>query len=122
MIAQCSLKFLTKQRLLGEDELKWTSKLMGLDFKIQFRPGLKNEVADALLRQMMYTGVSMVQPRVWETIEAEIQQDCPMQAIVQGLLHGSIAFFGICLEARTPILSRKSGYSDEIFSDSSPIS
>ena len=31
---QRSLKFLTEQRLLGEDQLRWTCKLIGFDFEI----------------------------------------------------------------------------------------
>ena len=31
---QKSLKFLSDQRVLGEEQFKWTSKLMGLDFEI----------------------------------------------------------------------------------------
>lgn len=39
-----SLKFLTEQRLLGEDQFKWTSKLSGFHFEIRFRPRLPNDV------------------------------------------------------------------------------
>jgi len=31
-----SIEFLTKQRLWGDDHIKWTSKLIGLDFEIQY--------------------------------------------------------------------------------------
>ena len=61
MTDQRSLKFLSDQRLMGDDQLKWTSKLLGLDFEIQYRPGLENKAADALSRQMMYQAISVVQ-------------------------------------------------------------
>ena len=45
---QRSLKFLTEQQVLGDDQFKWMTKLMGLDFEIQYKPGLENRGADAL--------------------------------------------------------------------------
>ena len=41
---QKSHKFLTKQRVMGEEYFRWTSKLMGLDFEIQYRPEKENGV------------------------------------------------------------------------------
>jgi len=32
-----SLKFLTEQRILTEEQFKWASKLIGYDFEIRFR-------------------------------------------------------------------------------------
>ena len=55
---QKSLKFLTKQRVMGEEYFRWTSKLMGLDFEIQYRPGKENGVADALSRKMTFSALS----------------------------------------------------------------
>ncbi|RDX90216.1 putative mitochondrial protein, partial [Mucuna pruriens] len=49
-----SLKFLTKQRLMGEEQFKWTSKLMGFDFNIRYKPSCENGVADALSSRMTY--------------------------------------------------------------------
>lgn len=48
-----SLKFLTEQRVLGEEQFKWTSKLMGFDFEIRYKPGNDNRVANALSRRMI---------------------------------------------------------------------
>ena len=41
MMDQRSLKFLIDQRLLGEDQFRWTCKLIGFDFEIQYRLGLE---------------------------------------------------------------------------------
>lgn len=67
---QKSLKFLTEQRVMGEEYFRWTSKLMGLDFEIQYRPGKENGVADALSRKMTFSALSSVhfeQLKDWET-------------------------------------------------------
>lgn len=45
---QKSLKFLTEQRVLGEEQFKWTSKLMGLDFEIKYKHGCEKRL------QMLY--------------------------------------------------------------------
>ena len=79
---QKSLKFLTDQRLLGEDQLKWTAKLMGLDFEIRYRPGFENRAADALSRQMMYGAISALHPNIWQQIDEEVQQDPHLSKIV----------------------------------------
>ena len=79
---------------MGEDQVKWTSKLIGLDFEIRFRPRLENKVADALSRHMMYSTVSVVHSDLWETIAAEINEDTALQQIIKGLLQGSGDFLG----------------------------
>lgn len=48
---QKSLKFLTEQRVLGEEQLRWISKLPGYDLEIQYKPGKDNSAADALSRR-----------------------------------------------------------------------
>ena len=63
---QKSLKFLTDQRLLGEDQLKWTAKLLGMDFEIRYRPGFENKAVDALSRQMMFGAISRLEPGIWQ--------------------------------------------------------
>jgi len=47
--------------MLGEDQLKWTSKLLGLNFEVKYRPGRDNSIVDVLSRQMMLQGLSVVQ-------------------------------------------------------------
>jgi len=88
---QKSLKFLTEQRLLTEEQFKWASKLIGYDFEIRFRPGKENQVADALSRREYFRAVSMFQTDEWETWEKEIQQDVKLISLIQELLVNSKA-------------------------------
>ncbi|WVZ14456.1 hypothetical protein V8G54_012022 [Vigna mungo] len=72
---QKSLKFLTDQRLLTEQQFKWAFKLIGYDFEIRFRPGKENSVADALSRRQYFMAMSLFQTDEWETWETEVQHD-----------------------------------------------
>ena len=70
MTDQRSLKFLSDQRLLGEDQFRWTCKLNAFDFEIRYRPGLENKAVDALSSQMMYKVISVAQASMWDTIDS----------------------------------------------------
>lgn len=47
---QKSLKFLLEQKLHTCTQLKWITKLMQFDFKIEYKKGKENKAVDALLR------------------------------------------------------------------------
>lgn len=48
---QKSLRYLLEQRAVSVEQQKWASKLLGLNYTIEYRPGKDNRVADALSRQ-----------------------------------------------------------------------
>lgn len=48
---QKSLRHLLEQRAVSVEQQKWASKLLGLNYTIEYRPGKENRVADALSRQ-----------------------------------------------------------------------
>ncbi|KAI5444317.1 hypothetical protein KIW84_012811 [Lathyrus oleraceus] len=97
---QKSLKFLCDQRVLGEEQFKWTSKLMGFDFEIQYKPGQQNRVADALSRRMSYAALSTIQFDELEEWETEIQNDKKLQEIIQDLLKDSHSYPGYSFRDR----------------------
>jgi hypothetical protein len=48
---QQSLKFLLEQKVGTPFQQKWTTKLLGYDFVVEYKKGVKNRVADALSRK-----------------------------------------------------------------------
>ncbi|WVZ14134.1 hypothetical protein V8G54_011700 [Vigna mungo] len=86
VIDQKSLKFLTDQRLLTEQQFKGDSKLIVYDFEIRFRPGKENQVVDAMSRRQYFMVVSLFQTDEWETWEAEVQLDPKLVSLIQELL------------------------------------
>lgn len=82
---QRSLRFLIDQRLMGEEQQKWVTKLLGYDFDIKYKPSIENRAADALSRQLNYTAIFTIQCQEWDGLEDEIQADPKLRQIVQDL-------------------------------------
>lgn len=83
---QKSLKFIIEQRIMGEKQHKWLSKLLGFDFEVKYKPGRENNAADSLSRQMQYAYITTIQCEAWEGLEDEVQKDDKLKAIVQALV------------------------------------
>ncbi|XP_057424795.1 uncharacterized protein LOC130718278 [Lotus japonicus] len=83
---QKSLKFLADQRMLGEEQFKWVSKLAGFDFDIQYKPGKDNSAADALSRRSSYCAISILQIHDFEEWVEEVNKDDKLQKIIQDLI------------------------------------
>ncbi|CAJ2661553.1 unnamed protein product [Trifolium pratense] len=91
---QKSLKHITEQKTMGEDQQKWIAKLIGFDFEVKYKPGKENSVADALSRQMQYSTISVVQCEAWEGLEEEIQKDDKLKILVQELISDPLSHPG----------------------------
>lgn len=83
---QKSLKFLADQRILGEEQFKWTFKLLGFDFEVQYKPKVSNKAADALFRQMMYASLSGINLAEWEVWERQIAADEKLVQLLQQVI------------------------------------
>lgn len=83
---QQSLKFITEQRVMGEEQQKWLSKLIGYDFEVKYKPGRENNAADSLSRQMQYSHITIIQSEAWIGLEEEVQHDEKFKGIVQAVL------------------------------------
>lgn len=99
-----SLSFLVDQRLMGEEQQKWVSKLMGHDCDIKYKPGIENRAADAISRQLQYSALSTVQCLEWDGLKEEVQADERLKWIIQDLLSNEDAHKGYHLKR---VLQRK---------------
>lgn len=77
------------QREVNVDYQKWVRKLLGFNFKVQYKPGIANRVADALSRkkgEQVSLGTMLTITTVdWRELETEIAYDRTIQRIHQAL-------------------------------------
>lgn len=97
---QKSLKFITGQRIMGEEQQKWLSKLIGFDFEVKYKPRRENNATDSLSRQMQYAHITTIQCEFWEGLEDEIQKDDKLKTIVQALVSDPHSHKGFQLKGR----------------------
>ena len=63
---------------MAPDYQKWMAKLLEYDFKIQYKPGASNKVADALSRVLLPTELRQLVGKQWldwEALQREIDND-----------------------------------------------
>lgn len=83
---------------MSEDQQKWVTKLIGLNFEIQDQPELENKVTDVLSKRckiMEQSAISLVCFWGMEDLENAIQQNDTLKNItqdIQQLLQG-FSFF-----------------------------
>jgi hypothetical protein len=87
------LKFLLDQCVMTIPQHQWASKLIGFDFRIKFRPGTGNMVADALSRRDTKTtaelaAISAPSFAVLDDLHHEHATDPALQALMKQVLDG----------------------------------
>ena len=90
------LKYLFEQRISSVLQQKWVTKLLGLDYEIQYKKGVENFVADALSwvnnneesteEEAQLQAISIVQPTWHKELINSYQSDPELQHIISQLL------------------------------------
>ncbi|GKB97903.1 transposon ty3-G gag-pol polyprotein [Tanacetum coccineum] len=72
-----SLKYLLDQRVSTPAQARWLPKLMGYDFRVEYKKGVTNRGADALSRQpeFSFLAVSHVTAGWWAELQQEVKRD-----------------------------------------------
>jgi len=72
-----SLKYLMEQRITTPAQSRWLPKLLGFDYKIEYKKGSLNQGADALSRtpEFHYLNVSHPCSTIWTTLQEEVHTD-----------------------------------------------
>ncbi|KAF7839766.1 putative mitochondrial protein [Senna tora] len=85
---QKALKYLLAQRIIDPDQQKWASKLMGYNFEIHYKPGVKNKAADALSRKGEDMELKAFLVWRFDEWEKEVKEDAQLNAIKQQVISG----------------------------------
>lgn len=91
---QKSLKHLLEQRAVSVEQQKWTSKLLGLNYSIEYIPEKDNRVADALSRLPAQEEIMELQLTAPLTIDREelalqVAQDEVLQQLIRMVKEGA---------------------------------
>jgi hypothetical protein len=83
-----SLKFLLDQRLSTIPQHQWASRFLGFDFRVEYKPGATNVVADTLSRrdiEAQATTFAILAPsfKLFDELRAESTLDPTMVALWQ---------------------------------------
>ncbi|KAD2805543.1 hypothetical protein E3N88_38920 [Mikania micrantha] len=72
-----SLKYLLEKRITTPAQSRWLPKLLGFDYKIEYKKGISNRGADALSRQaeFVYMAISHPCSKLWDDIKEEVNSD-----------------------------------------------
>lgn len=73
---QKSLKYLLEQRITTSTQARWLSKLMGYDYKVEYKWGLDNKAADSLSRlDLSFISVSRPHADWWKQLQIKCGKD-----------------------------------------------
>lgn len=115
---QRSLKHLLNQKSVSPIQQRWASKLVSLDYEIEYKPGTENRVADALSRRPdkeQLLNIMLLAPSTLdrEVLRQQVQTDPDLKRIWQQLEDGQESVVGynlvagtLCKDGRIVILPR----------------
>ena len=91
---QRSLRHLLEQKSVSTIQQRWASKLSGLNYRIEYKPGVENKVADALSRRPQnesFTQLTLTAPHTidLEALKEEVKQDKALSDIIQACEQGT---------------------------------
>lgn len=98
---QKSLRYLLEQRTVSFEQQKWASKLLGLNYTIEYRPGKDSRVADALSRRtevkedpQQFLEFQLTTPLSidMDELALQIEKDEALQRIIRGVSEGEKEF------------------------------
>lgn len=95
------LKYLLEQHLVSTEHQKWLSKLLGYEFKIQFRLGVANKAADALSRVTTVPSLTVLtihQPLDLTKLHQQVLKDSRLAHIIAAIQQGTCSFPGFTFE------------------------
>ncbi|KAK9189481.1 hypothetical protein WN943_018078 [Citrus x changshan-huyou] len=74
---QKSLKYLLEQRITTPAQARWLPKILGYDYKIEYKRGPENQAADSLSRvvEFQFMSISGTHADWWQKLQGEVQQD-----------------------------------------------
>lgn len=81
-----SLKFMTDQKLTTGIQHKLMLKLLEFDFKLEYKKGKDNIVADALSRKHQLNAISLVTPKWTNDVEKSYEKDSKCKELIEKLL------------------------------------
>lgn len=76
-----SLKYLLEQRITTPAQTRRLPKILGYDYKIEYKRGTENQAANSLSRvvEFQFMFVSSPQADWWPKLQAEVQKDLLMR-------------------------------------------
>lgn len=88
-----SLKYLLEQRISSPAQQRWVTKLLGFDFRVEYKKGRTNLLADALSHIEVSTGqlvaLSMPHCDLLTDIQKEHSTSDELQGLIQLVLEGA---------------------------------
>lgn len=73
-----SLKYLLEQRITTPAQARWLPKLLGYDYRVEYKRGTNNQAAESLSRvKLLFISVSKPQADWWR----QLQTDCTTDPI-----------------------------------------